>query len=65
MMSMSNLHLLSALEIMNKLCDNDFFRKAMAADVLIKVYTLFMEAGVGQGDKARDLSLTSDNQLNS
>ena len=41
----------SALEMVTKLCDSEFFRKAKAADVFAKVYNLFMNAGVGRGDK--------------
>lgn len=41
----------SALEIVTKMCDHDFFRKSKAADVFSKVYDLFLSAGVASGDK--------------
>ncbi|KAJ2915931.1 hypothetical protein MD484_g4464, partial [Candolleomyces efflorescens] len=44
----------SALEMVTKLCDGEFFRKAKAADVFAKVYDLFINAGVGRGDKVLD-----------
>jgi hypothetical protein len=39
--------------MVTKLCDSEFFRKAKAADVFAKVYNLFINAGVGRGDKVR------------
>lgn len=41
------------------MCDHDFFRKSRAADVFSKVYDLFLDVGVGCGDKARFLSQLS------
>lgn len=44
----------SALEITTKLCDDDFARKAKAADFYTRTWDLFIEAGSGKGqDKAR------------
>lgn len=37
--------------MVTKLCDNDFFRKAKAADVFTKVYRLFLDMSIGKGDK--------------
>lgn len=49
----------SALEMIIKMCDHDFFRKSRAADVFSKVYDLFLDVGVGCGDKVRFLSQLS------
>ncbi|EKM56922.1 uncharacterized protein PHACADRAFT_172620 [Phanerochaete carnosa HHB-10118-sp] len=43
----------SALEIVTKLCDNDFARRAKAADFLGKAWDILRSAGAGDGDKAR------------
>ncbi len=41
----------SALEIVTKLCDPDFVRKAKAADFLGRAWEGLREAGAGEGDK--------------
>ncbi|CCM05861.1 uncharacterized protein FIBRA_08097 [Fibroporia radiculosa] len=41
----------SALEIVTKLCDLEFSRKAKAADFLGRAWEVFREAGAGNGDK--------------
>lgn len=45
----------SAIEIINKLCDTQFARKAKAADFLCKIWDVMRDAGAGQGDKVRTL----------
>ncbi|KAF8887325.1 hypothetical protein BD779DRAFT_1527473 [Infundibulicybe gibba] len=48
----------SALEIITKLCDLEFARKAKAADFLSKTWDVFGEAGAGRGeDKVLDTLL--------
>nr|VWO95991.1 Uncharacterized protein [Ganoderma boninense] len=47
----------SALEIVTKLCDVDFARKAKAADFLGRAWEVLREAGAGDGDKVLDTSL--------
>lgn len=49
--------LCSALEIVTKLCDLDFSRKAKAADFLEKAWEALREAGAGDGDKVLDTIL--------
>ncbi|KAF5318400.1 hypothetical protein D9611_013911 [Ephemerocybe angulata] len=44
----------SAQEMVTKLCDTEFFRKAKAADVFTKVFDLLTSVGIGQGDKVLD-----------
>lgn len=41
----------SALEIVTKLCDVDFARRAKAADFLGRAWEVLREAGGGDGDK--------------
>lgn len=41
----------SALEIVTKLCDSDFARKAKAADFFSKAWEGLRGAGAGNGDK--------------
>ena len=41
----------SALEIVDKLCDPDFARKAKAADFLGRAWEGLRAAGAGDGDK--------------
>ena len=41
----------SALEIVDKLCDPDFARKAKAADFLGRAWEGLRAAGAGYGDK--------------
>jgi len=36
------------MEIINKFCDPDAFRKAKAADCFIKTWEMLLEAGAGQ-----------------
>ena len=43
----------SALEIVTKLCDLEFARKAKAADFLEKAWEGLREAGAGDGDKVQ------------
>ena len=43
----------SSLEIVTKLCDVDFARKAKAADFLGRAWEVLREAGAGDGDKVR------------
>ncbi|KAF4610570.1 hypothetical protein D9613_007096 [Agrocybe pediades] len=48
----------SALEITTKLCDQDFYRKAKAADFFTKTWDMFIDAGAGRGeDKLLDILL--------
>ncbi|KAG6816275.1 hypothetical protein H0H87_007312 [Tephrocybe sp. NHM501043] len=48
----------SALEIVTKLCDSEFSRKAKAADFLSRAWDVFIEAGAGNGeDKILDTLL--------
>ncbi|TDL27339.1 hypothetical protein BD410DRAFT_415216 [Rickenella mellea] len=47
----------TALELVNKLCDVDFMRKAKAADFVRRVWDMLREAGAGDGDKVLDSSL--------
>ncbi|KAM6497239.1 hypothetical protein JOM56_007712 [Amanita muscaria] len=48
----------SALDIVAKLCDADFARKAEAADFLGKIWDVFIDAGAGQNeDKMLDILL--------
>lgn len=42
---------ISAMEIVTKLCDVDFARKAKAADFLGRAWEVLREAGAGDGDK--------------
>lgn len=42
----------SALEMVTKVCDPDFARKAKAADFLGRAWDVLREAGAGAGDKA-------------
>ncbi|KAL4259759.1 WAPL family protein [Pleurotus pulmonarius] len=49
----------SAIEIINKLCDTQFARKAKAADFLCKIWDVMRDAGAGQGDKVLDIALAS------
>ncbi|GJE86670.1 hypothetical protein PsYK624_027510 [Phanerochaete sordida] len=44
----------SALEIVTKLCDEDFARRAKAADFLGKAWDVLRTAGAGDGDKVLD-----------
>ncbi|KAI0360602.1 hypothetical protein OH77DRAFT_1493053 [Trametes cingulata] len=44
----------SALEIVTKLCDVDFARRAKAADFLGRAWEVLREAGAGEGDKILD-----------
>lgn len=41
----------SALEVVTKLCDADFLRRAKAADFLSRAWELLRSAGAGDGDK--------------
>lgn len=43
----------SALEIVSKLCDEDFSRRASAADFLGRAWDVLRTAGAGDGDKVR------------
>ncbi|KZT68954.1 hypothetical protein DAEQUDRAFT_307759 [Daedalea quercina L-15889] len=47
----------SALEIVTKLCDLDFARKAKAADFLERTWQVLRDAGAGNGDKVMDTIL--------
>ncbi|PCH45061.1 hypothetical protein WOLCODRAFT_155076 [Wolfiporia cocos MD-104 SS10] len=47
----------SALEIVTKLCDVEFARKAKAADFLGRIWDVLREAGAGNGDKILDAIL--------
>ncbi|KAI0076532.1 hypothetical protein K474DRAFT_1597837 [Panus rudis PR-1116 ss-1] len=47
----------SAMEIVTKLCDDDFARKAKAADFLGRAWECLREAGAGDGDKVLDTIL--------
>ncbi|KAI1798133.1 hypothetical protein LXA43DRAFT_875771 [Ganoderma leucocontextum] len=47
----------SALEIVTKLCDVDFARKAKAADFLGRAWEVLRESGAGDGDKVLDTIL--------
>ncbi|TFY69847.1 hypothetical protein EVJ58_g195 [Rhodofomes roseus] len=47
----------SALEIVTKLCEPDFARKAKAADFLERTWQVLREAGAGNGDKVMDTIL--------
>ncbi|KAI0746859.1 hypothetical protein C8Q80DRAFT_1104533 [Daedaleopsis nitida] len=44
----------SALEIVTKLCDVDFARRAKAADFLGRAWEVLRQAGAGNGDKIMD-----------
>ncbi|KAI0635244.1 hypothetical protein C8Q77DRAFT_1054507 [Trametes polyzona] len=44
----------SALEIITKLCDIDFARRAKAADFLGRAWEVMRDAGAGDGDKVLD-----------
>ncbi|KAI0372028.1 hypothetical protein BV20DRAFT_1034890 [Pilatotrama ljubarskyi] len=44
----------SALEIVTKLCDVDFARRAKAADFLGRAWEVLRDAGAGEGDKILD-----------
>ncbi|RPD65599.1 hypothetical protein L226DRAFT_543211 [Lentinus tigrinus ALCF2SS1-7] len=48
----------SALEIVTKLCDVDFARRAKAADFLGRAWEVLREAGAGAGDKVLDSILS-------
>lgn len=49
----------SALDIVVKLCDQSFWRKARAAGLLTRVWELMRGAGAGDGDKVSfNLSLS-------
>ncbi|KAI0764887.1 hypothetical protein C8Q74DRAFT_1204781 [Fomes fomentarius] len=48
----------SALEIVTKLCDVDFARRAKAADFLGRAWEVLREAGGGDGDKILDSILS-------
>lgn len=41
----------SAMEIVTKLCDVEFARRAKAADFLGRTWDVLREAGAGDGDK--------------
>ena len=46
------------LEVVKKLCDTDFMRKAKAADFVLKLWDKIKDAGVGPGgDPVRFLHL--------
>ncbi|KAI0777752.1 hypothetical protein BD413DRAFT_467628 [Trametes elegans] len=47
----------SALEIVTKLCDIDFARRAKAADFLGRAWEVLRAAGAGSGDKLLDTTL--------
>ncbi|KAI8986902.1 hypothetical protein BD414DRAFT_416070 [Trametes punicea] len=47
----------SALEIVAKLCDVDFARRAKTTDFLARAWDVLREAGAGDGDKVLDSSL--------
>ena len=47
----------SALEIVTKLCDSDFARKAKAADFLSRAWDGLRAAGAGDGDKVSRIRL--------
>ena len=47
----------SALEIVTKLCDVDFARRAKAADFLGRAWEVLREAGAGDGDKVNGTNL--------
>ena len=38
------------MEITTKLCDDDFARKAKAADFFARTWDVFIDAGAGQGE---------------
>ena len=44
----------SALEIITKLCDPDFARKANASDLLGRAWSVLRRAGAGDGDQVLD-----------
>lgn len=47
----------SAIDIVTKLCDIEFARKAKAADILGRTWDVFIDAGAGQNeDKVLSLS---------
>ncbi len=50
---------ISALEIVTKLCDVDFARKAKAADFLGRAWEVLREAGAGNGDKVGQTRLNT------
>ncbi|KAF9487433.1 hypothetical protein BDN71DRAFT_1404780 [Pleurotus eryngii] len=49
----------SAIELIKKLCDTQFARKAKAADFLCKIWDVMRDAGAGRGDKVLDIVLVS------
>ncbi|KAH9924173.1 wings apart-like protein regulation of heterochromatin-domain-containing protein [Fomitopsis serialis] len=55
--SPSSVRRASALEIVTKLCEPDFARKAKAADFLERTWQVLREAGAGKGDKVMDTIL--------
>lgn len=46
----SSVYSYSASEITTKLCDEEFARKAKAADFYPKTWDVFLRAGAGKGD---------------
>lgn len=46
----------SAIEIVAKLCDPDFVRRAKAADFFIRAWEVLREAGGGEGDKVKSMA---------
>ena len=51
---------ISALEIVTKLCDVEFARKAKAADFLGRFWDVLRGAGAGNGDKVRFITKLRD-----
>jgi len=47
----------SAIELLRRACDADFFRRARIADVLGRTWDVLRAAGAGGGDKILDLCL--------
>ena len=54
----------SALEIVTKLCDVDFARRAKAADFLGRAWEVLRDAGAGDGDKVSSAHFHIDSLLN-
>lgn len=46
----------SAFDIVSKLCDQEFWRKAKAAWLLAEIWNKLRVAGAGDGDKVRYLA---------
>ena len=55
--SFANWPHLMPIDIVVKLCDLEFWRKAKAADLLTEIWDKFRAAGAGSGDKVRRIIL--------